>query len=79
MLLDGDPVLLLLFNRGTGTQVFTLPGGPETVWRVVFDTGVEEAFSANTAAGISGEHELECHTVACLELVSGACQDWVLQ
>lgn len=79
MLLDGDPVLLLLFNRGTGTQVFTLPGGPETVWRVVFDTGVEEAFSAKTAAGISGEHELVCHTVACLELVSGACQDWVLQ
>lgn len=79
MLLDGDPVLLLMFNRGVESQGFILPGGPETVWRLVFDTGLQEPFEGGEREVSSGEHVLECHTVACFELVSGACQDWVLQ
>jgi len=79
MLLDGDPVLLLLFNRGAEMKVFSLPGGPGTEWRVVFDTALEVPFGPPGSEGLAGEHVLEGHAVVCLELVRGTCQDWVLQ
>ncbi len=73
MLLDGPEILLLLFNRGGAAHAFVLPGEECALWQRVFDTALEEPFPSGPAGKVGGEYLLECHTVACLRLVSGSC------
>lgn len=73
MLIDGERTLLLLFNRGRNAQSFVLPGAEDAVWKRVFDTALEHPFADGVVPKVGGEYVLECHTVACLELVSGSC------
>jgi len=73
MLLDGEAILLLLFNRGSAAHRFVLPGEEGALWQRVFDTALEEPFEEGPMARLSGEYVVECHTVVCLKLTSGCC------
>ena len=75
MLLDGDDVLLVLFNRGRNAHTFILPGEEGALWQRVFDTALKTPFDGapGPVARIGGEYILECQTVACLRLESGSC------
>ncbi len=75
-LMDAEVPLLLLFNRGDLLQTFSLPGGPESVWSVLFDTSISpgfvEAGSRLHDGGIA--YSLRGRSVVCLELHSGHLQ-----
>jgi glycogen operon protein len=61
--------LLLLFNHGEAVSPFTLPGGAETGWALVFDTSCDPAFvdEALLCHG-SAAYELQPRSMACLVL-----------
>jgi hypothetical protein len=67
--MQGEPPLVLLFNRGsTGTDL-TLPGTSETQWQLLFDTSAVHS-SGEVIPGASTMH-VEAASLVCLELASG--------
>jgi len=67
--MQGEPPLVLLFNRGsTGTDL-TLPGTAESQWKLLFDTSAVHS-SAETFVGAANMH-VEAACLVCLELASG--------
>jgi len=69
--------LLLLFNNGTQSQPFVLPGTKDTVWQIAFDTALNPAFPAGKAAQFTGaqSYPLQDRSMACLTHISGQCDE----
>ncbi len=83
-LLDADPAeadskpMLLLFNNGTESLPFVLPGTADTRWTLSFDTALTPSFPAPTRkprsyAGAQRYLLLE-RSVCCLSLTFGTCE-----
>ena len=72
-LLDGQPSLLMLYNRGDLPQSFVLPGSAETVWSVVFDTSMVPGFVEPDSRLIEGgvPFQIKASSMACLQLNEG--------
>lgn len=72
-LLDGEPPLLLLFNRGDQAQNFSLPGDGKTVWSTVFDTSLVPGFAKSGALRFKGGKTwpIKPNSMACLRLEQG--------
>ena len=64
---DGEPPLLLLFNRGSQHCDFILPGTADTRWTVLIDTATTATATFKGAAAMS----LEGASLVCLELAAG--------
>jgi len=73
-LLDGKPALLLLFNRGDLPQTFALPGDKDTLWSVIFDTGMSPAFVPVDSRRHEGDSpfQIKASSMACLRLIKGS-------
>jgi len=69
--------LLLLFNNGTQSQPFVLPGTKDTVWQIAFDTALNPAFPTGKAAQFTGaqSYPLQDRSMACLTHISGQCDE----
>jgi glycogen operon protein len=67
--IDGEPPLVLLFNRGSTGSDLMLPGTAETRWKLVFDTSGMISDSA-PHHGLNPVH-VEGASLVCLELTSG--------
>ncbi|MCW0219331.1 MAG: glycogen debranching protein GlgX, partial [Prosthecobacter sp.] len=72
-LLDGQPCLLMLYNRGDLPQSFVLPGSAETVWSVIFDTSMVPGFVEPDSRLIEGgvPFQIKASSMACLQLNEG--------
>ncbi|MEN3940192.1 glycogen debranching protein GlgX [Prosthecobacter sp. SYSU 5D2] len=72
-LMDGTPPLLLLFNRGDRPQNFLMPGSPETIWGLVFDTSLSPGFLEPGSRLIEGSvpFQIKASSMACLRLTEG--------
>lgn len=72
-LLDGEPAVLLLFNRGDQSQPFTMPGSDKTVWTLVFDTSLTPAFAKPDSFFVKGEEKyaIRSSSLVCFQLKSG--------
>jgi isoamylase len=72
-LLDGEPALLLLFNRGDQSQPFLMPGSIKTVWSMVFDTSLTPAFIKPDSFLVKGEEKyaIRSSSLVCFQLKSG--------
>lgn len=72
-LLDGEPPLLFLFNRGDLPLNFLLPGSEDTVWSVVFDTSMIPGFLEPDSRLIEGgvRFQIKSSSMACLRLNKG--------
>ena len=65
--------LLLLFNNSAEPQPFTLPGGQDILWSLVFDTALSPSFPAKPPAGLEGSqtYPLQGQGIVCLTLAAG--------
>ncbi|TDU71267.1 glycogen operon protein [Prosthecobacter fusiformis] len=72
-LLDGQPPVLLLFNRGDLPQTFELPGTNATVWSLIFDTSLVTGFLPPDSRLIEGSvsFQIKASSIACLRLKRG--------
>ena len=70
---DSSAPLLLLFNNSAEPQPFTLPGGTDTLWSLVFDTALSPSFPAKPSLSLAGaqKYPLLGQGIVCLTLAAG--------
>ncbi|MCB1277438.1 glycogen debranching protein GlgX [Prosthecobacter sp.] len=68
---DSSTPLLLLFNNGSASEPFILPGDKDIVWTLAFDTSLSPSFPNGQVTHAGGrKYALQGQSVVCLELTT---------
>ena len=73
--MEDSPPLVLIYNNGTSSLPFLLPGDADTRWTLVFDTGIHPSFPHGSPPQYAGQkhYQVRDRSVACLKLSAGRC------